>query len=213
MRVLFALFLMVSLSGCAVWNYLFQCDTCALAADDAASLGEGMGILAVGLTVTVADGASVGIDDGTVEGSIGWMGQSLTPPPEADEAPQPQTRSTQTTTLDLQFPDGLKAGEHRLVLWRVPPGRWAVRHGRMGSGDGSLLSGIFTPWSVTTRVEPGRVSYAGEIHITARPGPPQIEIGHDFGFARDAVSAYPFVNQPLQDVPFTEVHREKRRGH
>lgn len=215
LRILFILCLLFMTSGCAVWTYFTQCDTCALTTDDTVESADGMGILAVGLTVIHDDAGETDQGGDDIDGSIGWFGDTLSVPSSDTDADgdHPPSLSDTTTMVDLKFPDGMTAGEHRLVLWRVPPGRWALRHGRLGSGSDSRLSRIFSPWALTTRVTAGQITYAGEIRITAKSRSPLLEIAHDPAFARQALSAYDKIGLPLIDSPLNDLHREKPRGH
>lgn len=224
MRNLFIFCLLFLTSGCAVWNYFVPCDDCALATDESFQSTDEMGVLAIGLTViptsTVAapdSDAGVSSDD-EIAGNIGWLvtyeqAQDSEPVQGQSKAKQPGNQDL----MDLRFPPGLTAGQHRLVLWRVPPGRWALRNGRIGDGSNSILTQVLKPWGAITHVSAGHITYAGELSITANPQGKirsyVLDVGYDPQFAHRALEEFTQISAPMEDVPFTEVHREKLRGH
>lgn len=212
-RYLFVLCLLFLTSGCAVWDYFIPCDDCPLAIDESFQSDDKMGVLAIGLTVIPDVGAISPNPDEGLEGDIGWLVNSL----EAQDPDHPLTLSENQDLRELRFPPGLIAGHHRLVLWRVPAGQWALRHGRMGTGSDSLLTQVLKPWGSTTRVSPGRIAYAGEIRISANAQGKNhgyiLGVGYDPQFAHKALEEFTQVSAPMDDAPLTELRREKLRGH
>ena len=228
MRTVFLLCLMLMTSGCAVWTYFRQCDECALTSNSPFYSDDEWGILAVGLTVQTTTPSGHEGDDAEIKGSLGWFSRPPhhpnndhppeRPPPERlphDPAipPPPSRHQSGAEMVELKFPEGLVPGERILVLWRVPAGRWALRHGRIGTGSNTRLSQIMPPWAKVTHVKPGRITYVGDVTVRTSEAATSVETSFDSSFAHQGLSAYPKIIADMDDMAMIEVHRERPRSH
>ena len=145
MRVANLMVLAFCLGGCSVVDYLTDCFDCALIREDAEfHADDPYGLLAFGLTVDPSAAAET-----SVIGSLDWVVEN----------------QEEIALRPLTIPKDLRPGQHRLILWRVPPGTWSLRNARLGEGRNSRISVAMADQSAATFVRPGRITIAGEIRI------------------------------------------------
>ena len=187
-RILAILILAWGLNGCAVVDWLWDCDDCALAPDEVEfSETETDGLLVFGLTVEAKE-----IPGQDFLGSIGWLANT-------------------THGLDVRevtFPDDMHANQHRLMVWRVPAGNWSLRHARLGEGRHSSIGPVLSFESAATRIRPGHITLAGEIRVKDGPNGPELTYSPDTGFARQQLQAYHDVIAPTDDTPLVDMRRK-----
>ena len=170
-------------------DMVFGCDDCALAPDDVDfSETDSDGLLVFGLTVDVPGPA--GQD---VLGSVGWLAQS----------------ASGLDVREVLFPQDLQPGQHRLVVWRVAPGIWSLRHGRLGEGRNAVLTQVLSHEAAATKVLPGHVTLAGEIRIRSTNGQPEVVYNLETAFSRQQLQAYRDVVAPSEEMPLVDLRRVK----
>ena len=193
------------LASCGAYRIAQGYDDRAMELHDRFDGSDSMGILAFGLTV---DGAIP-----ETGGSVSWIVD--TPKPrdddEADPAAAPEFLSDYRA---VTWPKTLKSGRRRLVLWKVQAGTWSLRNARIGAGDGSQLTTVLVPHAFATKVQAGRITYAGDITLsTSHSAAPMLSLSRDDAFARTALNSYDGVTVPLDFGPLTDLREKKRHSH
>ena len=177
----------LSVSGCAVADFFFGCENCALEADDAELHETDQdALLAFGLTVD----ARLHHADG-LRGGIGWLA-------ETDEG------------LDLRevdFPDDLQPGDHRLIVWRVPAGTWSLRHARLGQDRHSRVSAVISERTLAVPVKAGHVTIIGELHVDGHHKEPILTYDPDPRFVRQELKQYSNIQSPLDEQTLSDIRK------
>jgi len=192
-RLLVGLLLLLPLGGCELADLydligLSPCDTaCPFARDQSFGPGADYGLLVFGLTVK---GPAPGKDD--LGGHVDWLVETADSEPDLGE---------------IYLPDGLKPGQHVVLVWRAEPGTWSLRQVRWQLGDQSGATPPYGGRALATEVTAGAVTYVGELTIDGS----QVLLSGDEAGARAALLAYPGILLPPQSRPLRDL-RSGRDG-
>lgn len=193
-RLLIGLLLLLPLGGCEMADIydllgLFPCAvTCPFDRAQTFAPSADSGLLVFGVTVIAP---AQGGDD--LGGHIDWLVET------ADSSPDMGT---------ITLPEGLKPGQHVVLVWRAEPGTWSLRQARWRSGDQRGVTPPFGGRAVATQVNAGEVTYAGELTIDGA----QILLSGDEAGARAALATYPGIAVPPQSRPLRDLRSGKEGG-
>ena len=149
MRIVFTLVAVTLLAGCSQMSSLVglggPCRPCVAEHDQAFATSDADGMLVYGLTIRHSG------TTGEIGGAVDWM----------VEIPG----SNFPSLVSISFPEGMKANQRQLVVWRVPAGTWSVRQVRWEQDDVHGSTPPAAGMAQASIVAKGEVTYVGDIVI------------------------------------------------